>query len=160
MVARRGLDSHRFGGYRAGARWGVQGGVFKARLTPGHADVLRWVDGLPGPVAATYQAGPTGFGLYRALTAAGVRCQVAAPRKLQRPGGDRVKSDQRDAAHLARLLRLDEVTSPGRPSSCSWRAAIDNPYPIPAVHHSARRWTRFREHSSRKARAPLREHIS
>jgi transposase len=63
-----------------------------------------------------YEAGPTGFGLYRALIAAGVRCQVAAPSKLQRPSGDRVKTDQRDALHLARLLRLDEVTSVTVPS--------------------------------------------
>ena len=96
---------------------GVTGEVFKARLTPDHEDVLRWVRGLPGPVAAAYEAGPTGFGLYRALTAAGVRCQVAAPSKLQRPSGDRVKTDQRDAIHLARLLRLDEVTSVTVPSA-------------------------------------------
>src|SRR3954470_20871401 len=70
----------------------------------------------PGPAAATYEAGPTGFGLSRALTAAGVRCEVAAPSKLQRPSGDRVKTDQRDALHLARLLRLDEVTSVTVPS--------------------------------------------
>ena len=35
---------------------------------------------------------------------------VAAPSKLQRPAGDRVKTDAKDAIHLARLLRLDEVT--------------------------------------------------
>ena len=34
---------------------------------------------LPGPVAVAYEAGPTGFGLSRALTAAGIRCEVAAP---------------------------------------------------------------------------------
>lgn len=39
----------------------------------------------------------------------GVRCEVAASSKLQRPAGDRVKTDSRDALHLARLLRLDEV---------------------------------------------------
>ena len=95
---------------------GVSGEVFRARLTPDHGEILRWVRALPGTAAATYEAGPTGFGLYRALTAAGVRCQVAAPSKLQRPSGDRVKTDQRDALHLARLLRLDEVTSVTVPS--------------------------------------------
>jgi transposase len=95
---------------------GVSGEVFKARLTPGHQDVLRWVAGLPGPAAATYEAGPTGFGLCRAFTAAGVRCEVAAPSKLQRPSGERVKTDERDALHLARLLRLDEVRSVAVPS--------------------------------------------
>jgi transposase len=67
-------------------------------------------------VAVTYEAGPTGFGLYRSLTAAGVRCVVAAPSKLQRPAGDRVKTDAKDAIHLARLLRLDEVTPVAVPS--------------------------------------------
>lgn len=66
---------------------GVTGEVFKVRLTPDFQDVRRWVQDLPGPAAATYEAGPTGFGLYRALTAAGVRCEVAAPSKLQRPSG-------------------------------------------------------------------------
>jgi transposase len=71
---------------------------------------------VPGPVAVAYEAGPTGFGLYRALTEAGVRCEVVAPSKLQKPSGDRVKTDARDALHLARLLRLDEVTSVSIPS--------------------------------------------
>lgn len=38
-------------------------------------------------------AGPTGFGLYQALMAAGISCEVAAPRKLQRPAGHRVKTE-------------------------------------------------------------------
>ena len=50
-------------------------------------------------------------GLARGLRAAGVRCEVAAPSKLQRPSGDRVKTDARDAEHLCRLLRLDEFTA-------------------------------------------------
>jgi transposase len=41
---------------------------------------------------------------------------VVAPSKLQRPSWDRVKTDARDALHLARLLRLDEVTAVEVPS--------------------------------------------
>lgn len=89
---------------------GVTGELVRARLTPAYEDVRSWLAVLPGPVAVAYEAGPTGFGLYRALNVAGVRCVVAAPSKLQRPPGDRVKTDARDAVHLARLLRLDEVT--------------------------------------------------
>ena len=62
---------------------GVTGEVFRARLTPAHQDVIGWVRGLPGPSAAVYEAGPTGFGLCRALTAEGIRCEVAASSKLQ-----------------------------------------------------------------------------
>ena len=50
------------------------------------------------------EAGPIGFGLARFLAARGIRCVVAAPSKLHRPAGDRVKTDARDALLLARLL--------------------------------------------------------
>ncbi|SDL17902.1 Transposase [Cryobacterium psychrotolerans] len=89
----------------------VSGELTQRRLGASVEEVVAWVTGLPGPVAATYEAGPTGFGLARALRAAGVRCEVAAPSKLQRPVGDRVKTDARDAVHLARLLRLGEIVA-------------------------------------------------
>jgi transposase len=95
---------------------GVTGELRKARLTPSFEEIRSWIGGLDGPVAVAYEAGPTGFGLYRALTAAGVRCVVAAPSKLQRPSGDRVKTDAKDAVHLARLLRLGEITAVAVPS--------------------------------------------
>ena len=86
------------------------GEVFKKTLVPAHEEVIGWLRGLPGPVAATYEAGPTGFGLYRALVAAGIRCEVAAPSKLNRPAGDRVKTDARDALLLAQLLQVGQIT--------------------------------------------------
>jgi transposase len=104
-----GLDVHARS-VAAAAIDGVTGELTQARLTPVHDHVRSWINELPGPVAVTYEAGPTGFGLYRALTAAGVRCEVAAPSKLQRPAGDRIKTDKKDALHLARLLRLGEIT--------------------------------------------------
>ena len=53
-----------------------------------------------------YEAGPTGFGLARALGAAGVQCVIAAPGKIERPATDRVKTDRRDAERLLRLLMI------------------------------------------------------
>ena len=103
---------------------GRSGEVFPARLTPSHAEVIEWVGKLPGPCAVVYEAGPTGFGLARALSAAGLRCEVAASSKLLRPAGDRVKTDARDALNLARLLRLDEVV-PVRIPSAAEEAARD-----------------------------------
>jgi transposase len=94
----------------------VTGKVLQSRLTPSVDHLRSWLSGLAGPVAVAYEAGPTGFGLYRQLRAAGIRCEVAAPSKLQRPAGDRVKTDARDAVHLARLLRLDEITSVAVPT--------------------------------------------
>jgi transposase len=110
-----GLDVHARS-VAAAAIDGSTGELFQTRLTPAQDHILDWVRSLPGPVAVAYEAGPTGFGLFRALTGAGIRCEVAAPSKLQRPSGDRVKTDAKDAVHLARLLRLDEVTSVSVPT--------------------------------------------
>jgi transposase len=95
---------------------GQTGQLFERRLTPDHGEVVAWIRSLPGPVAVTYEAGPTGFGLARFLTTAGIACTVAAPSKLQRPPGDRVKTDRRDARHLARLLHLGEIVAVSVPS--------------------------------------------
>ena len=110
-----GLDVHARS-VAAAAIDGVTGELVQAKLTPSHEHIRSWVQALPGPVAVTYEAGPTGFDLYRALTGAGIRCAVAAPSKLQKPSGDRVKTDAKDAVHLARLLRLDEITEVAIPS--------------------------------------------
>ena len=87
------------------------GEVLGARLTPAHEQIIGWLRSLPGPVKATYEAGPTGFGLARAVQAAGIECVVAAPSRLLRPSGERVKTDARDALHLAQLLAVGQVTA-------------------------------------------------
>src|SRR4051794_17366363 len=89
------------------------------RLTPAHADVAAWIAGLPTPLKVVYEAGPTGFGLARFLTAAGVDVQVAAPSKLLRPSGDRVKTDVRDARHLARLLHAGQIVAVSVPDEAT-----------------------------------------
>jgi transposase len=71
---------------------------------------------LPAPVRVAYEAGPTGYGLARELATRGVECVVAAPSKIPRAAGDRVKTDRRDAEHLVRLLwagKLRPVRVPG-----------------------------------------------
>ncbi|MBA2559021.1 MAG: IS110 family transposase, partial [Propionibacteriales bacterium] len=93
-----GLDVHARS-VAAAAIDGVTGELFQTKLIPSHDHIREWLRQLPGPVAVTYEAGPTGFDLYRALAAAGVRCDVAAPSKLQKPAGDRVKTDAKDAVH-------------------------------------------------------------
>ena len=55
------------------------------------------------PVRVAYEAGPTGYGLARACEAAGIACVVAAPSRIARAPGDRVKTDRRDAERLVRL---------------------------------------------------------
>jgi transposase len=103
-----GLDVHARTVAAEAVDW-ESGQVFSARLVPDNDEVLAWVGQLPGPVAVVYEAGPTGFGLARAFAAAGVRCVVVAPSKLERPPGDRVKNDRRDARRLGRLLHIGEI---------------------------------------------------
>jgi transposase len=72
--------------------------------------------GLPRPVRVAYEAGPTGYGLARELAKRRVECVVAAPSKIPRASGDRVKTDVRDAELLVRLLlagKLHAVRVPG-----------------------------------------------
>ena len=57
-----------------------------------------------------YEAGPTGFGLCRDLSAAGVNCVVVAPSLVPVQHGDRVKTDRRDAVKLGRFLRSGDLT--------------------------------------------------
>ena len=84
------------------------------------ADIARvagFCAGLPGLVRAAYEAGPTGYGLARELARREVECVVAAPSKIPRGSGERVKTDRRDAELLARLLlagKLHPVRVPGR----------------------------------------------
>src|SRR6266536_465523 len=72
----------------------------------------RW----PG-VRCCYEAGPTGFGLYRHLIGRGIDCSVVAPGLVPQRPGDRVKTDPRDARKLARLLAgglLEPIHVPSR----------------------------------------------
>ncbi len=57
-----------------------------------------------------YEAGPTGYGLYRQARAFGFECSVVAPSLIPVRAGDRVKTDRLDAQRLARLLRAGELT--------------------------------------------------
>ncbi len=82
----------------------LTGEIERFRFGPGVQAPVSWLAQLSGPVHACYEAGPTGYGLYRAAVAAGVRMDVIAPGKTPRGPSDRVKTDRRDAELLARLL--------------------------------------------------------
>jgi len=104
--------------------------IIKRLLMLGSAESLR----------VAYEAGPTGFGLHRALRAAGIHCEVIAPSKTPVRPGDRVKTDRRDAEKLASFLRsgqLQPIEVPGEQREalrCLVRLRFD------AVHarHTAR----------------------
>jgi transposase len=85
------------------------GELRSARLPGETAKVAEFLAKLPGPTRVAYEAGPTGYGLARALGAAGVGCVVAAPGKIERPAQDKLKTDQRDAERVLRLLMIDAL---------------------------------------------------
>jgi transposase len=58
-----------------------------------------------------YEAGPTGYGLYRLIKSLGHDCIVVAPSLIPSKPGDRVKTNRRDAVNLAKLLRAGELTA-------------------------------------------------
>lgn len=97
-----GLDVHARKTAAAAVKLG-SGEVWKAQLPGSSAAAVEWLQSLPGPVRAVYEAGPTGFGLARAARAAGVELMVCAPGAIPRQPGDRIKTDTRDALKLARL---------------------------------------------------------
>lgn len=57
-----------------------------------------------------YEAGPCGYWLYRYLPKKDYVCWVVAPSLMPQKAGDRVKTDRRDAMHLARLMRSGDLT--------------------------------------------------
>lgn len=65
--------------------------------------------GDPAQVSVVYEAGPTGYGLYRELCRRGYQCQIVAPSLIPRRPGERVKTDRRDCLRLAELSRAGEL---------------------------------------------------
>jgi transposase len=61
-------------------------------------------------VMFVYEAGPCGYGLQRYLARKGFECWLCAPSLIARKAGDRVKTDRRDAEHLVRQLRADDLS--------------------------------------------------
>ncbi|TQS72156.1 IS110 family transposase [Ornithinibacillus gellani] len=66
--------------------------------------------GNPDNLKVCYEAGPTGYGIYRYLFSLGIDCEVIAPGLIPKRPGDRVKTDRRDALRLATLYRAGELT--------------------------------------------------
>ena len=60
-------------------------------------------------VHVVYEAGPTGYGLQRALVAKGYRCEVIAPSLIPKRAGERIKTDGRDCLRLAECSRAGEL---------------------------------------------------
>jgi len=104
-----GLDVH--AAQTAGAMLDQGTGEVVARTIRGapEREVLAWLESLPGPWRAVYEAGPTGYGLARAARERGLDVVVCAPGHVHRHPSERVKTDKRDAIKLARLLAAGEL---------------------------------------------------
>jgi transposase len=79
------------------------------RISGPPRSVVNDLERLPGPLVATYEAGPCGYGLAREAAAQGIEVRVCAPGAIPRASGDRIKTDRRDAERLARLLAAGEL---------------------------------------------------
>ncbi|MFI4977297.1 MAG: transposase [Solirubrobacterales bacterium] len=74
----------------------------EATLGHDHEQLLTEVRAWPG-ARVCQEVGPTGFGLHRALLAAGVDSVIVTPGLVPSRPSDRVKTDKRDARRLAGL---------------------------------------------------------
>ena len=92
-----------------------------------------------------YEAGPTGYGLYRQIRGLGHDCMVVAPSLIPKRRGERVKTNRRDAMMLARLLRAGELTSVWVPD---------------AIHEAVRDLVRAREAASQDVRKKRQQLLS
>ena len=113
MIAYVGLDAHSTSISVAVAWPGQDRPEYLGKIPTNPAAV----DKLIGKIAAKtqllrfcYEAGPTGFALYRQLRDRGHDCIVAAPTLIPRKPGERVKTDRRDAVMLAARLRAGDLT--------------------------------------------------
>jgi transposase len=100
------------------------GELSRARFGVGSEEVVAWLAQLPQPIHGCYEAGPTGYALYRACEAAGLHVDVVAPSKTPRAPGDRVKTDRKDAELLVRLLLAGSLAAVVVPAA-AFEAARD-----------------------------------
>jgi transposase len=103
-----GLDVHAF--ETQAARLDQQTGELTYRRIRGRPhEVIDYLETVPKPFRAVYEAGPTGYGLARRAAERGLWVEVCAPGHILKRAQDRIKTDKRDAAKLARLLLAGEL---------------------------------------------------
>src|SRR5262252_780962 len=110
-----GLDVHKDGIVVAVAEGGLRGEVREYGRIAHTPAAFRRLAGKLGQEGVRlrfcYEAGPCGYGIQRQLSACGHECIVVAPSLIPKRAGDRVKTDRRDAASLAKLHRAGELTA-------------------------------------------------
>jgi transposase len=107
-----GLDVHKDSIKIAVAEEGREPARFYASIPGENSKLISRIRKL-GPdncLRCCYEAGPGGYTVYRALTAAGIDCRVIAPSMIPKQSGNRVKTDRLDAENLAHYLRSGDLT--------------------------------------------------
>ena len=107
-----GLDVHKDSITVAAAEPGRSPGHVVSKLAHDVNKLLRMLAklGPPQGLHVVYEAGPTGYGLQRALQAKGYACEVIAPSQMpKRPASARVKTDGRDSVNLAECSRAGQL---------------------------------------------------
>lgn len=108
-----GLDVHADSIAVAVAEEGRDGEVRSLGTIANQPEAIRKLMQRLGPtktLKVCYEAGPTGFVVYRQLLKLGVDCAVIAPSLIPKKPGDHVKTDRRDAIKLARCYRAGDLT--------------------------------------------------
>jgi transposase len=110
-----GLDVHKDGIVVAVAEGGIRGEVRQygriANTATALDRLMRRLGGEGVRLRFCYEAGPCGYGIQRHVSTHEHECVVVAPSLIPKRAGDRVKTDRRDAASLARLHRAGELTA-------------------------------------------------
>src|ERR1700682_333404 len=110
-----GVDVHKESIVVAVAEGGLRGEVREygriANTATALERLLRKLGGDGMTLRLCYEAGPCGYGIQRRLSAQGHECVVVAPSLTPKRAGDRVKTDRRGAASLAKLHRAGELTA-------------------------------------------------
>jgi transposase len=110
-----GLDVHKESIVVAMASGGLRGEVREygriANTAPALDRLMRKLGDGGVRLRFCYEAGPCGYGIQRHLSTHGHECVVVAPSLIPKRAGDRIKTDRRDAAILARLHRAGELTA-------------------------------------------------
>lgn len=104
-----GLDVHKDSIAVAVAEAGRAPARLVGRIAHDVGKLIKLLARYSGAVQVVYEAGPTGYGLQRALAQRGYPCQVIAPSLIPKRVGDRVKTDRRDSLRLAELSRASEL---------------------------------------------------
>ena len=104
-----GLDVHAKATIAAGLELDT-GELRFRRINGPPRSAVDYLEELPGPVMATYEAGPVGYGLAREAAARRIEVRVCAPGSIPRKPGERIKTDRRDAERLVRSLLAGELS--------------------------------------------------